>query len=72
MNCQGRKLKGSGYTKTTVADSKLNDTMQQLLAAREEQDARYFPTVVAPVVPDSVSTTITFNPRTLTCIEHPR
>jgi len=45
MSCQGRKLRGSGHTKTVTADydRTLNDKMQQLLAAREAQDIRYFP-----------------------------
>ena len=43
MSCQGRKLKGSGHTKTVTTDRTLNDKMQQLLAAREAQDTRYFP-----------------------------
>ena len=48
MSCQGRKLRGSGHTKTaTVADRTLNDKMQQLLAAREAQDIRYFPSTGA-------------------------
>ena len=62
MSCQGRKLKGSGHTKMVTADSDrtLNDKMQQLLAAREAQDTRYFPsdfaqervTTVDPVEPN--------------------
>ena len=75
MRCQGKKIKGSGYTKPTVSTNSLGlgPDIQALLAAREAQDARYFPSTGAqerPVDPNppaprvvsgpgSASTTIT-------------
>lgn len=71
MKCQGKKIKGSGYTKPLISDNSLNPDMQALLAARAAQDARYFPSVQerpvepnppAPLAvsgPGSASTTIT-------------
>ena len=61
MKCQGKKIKGSGYTKPAVTNNSLGSDMQALLAAREAQDARYFPsdfhaTVVAPTVVNPVDT----------------
>jgi len=43
MKCHGKKLKGSGYTKPAVADNSFGADMQKLLAARNAQDAHYFP-----------------------------
>jgi hypothetical protein len=44
MRCRGKKIKGSGYTKPAATNNSLSPDMQALLAAREAQDARYFPT----------------------------
>ena len=60
MRCRGKKIKGSGYTKPSVSTNSLGlgSDVQALLAAREAQDARYFPntyaqtTVVNPVEPN--------------------
>ena len=82
MRCQGKKIKGSGSCKRSSQEIKpsasansLSSDMQALLAAREAQDARYFPSTSAqerPVEPNppapltvsgpgSASTTTTSN-----------
>ena len=55
MKCRGKKIKGSGYTKPLISDNSLSADMQALLAAREAQDARYFPATGAQttVVPSA-------------------
>jgi hypothetical protein len=41
--CHGHSIRGSGYVKPDAKDSKMNDDVQRLLAARALQDAKYFP-----------------------------
>ena len=55
MRCQGKKIKGSGYTKPLISNSGLNTDMQALLAARDAQDARYFPVDPNPPAPLAVA-----------------
>jgi hypothetical protein len=65
MKCRGKKIKGSGpckrnlqETKPSISNNSLGPDVQALLAAREAQDARYFPsdfktfTVTDPVDPN--------------------
>ena len=59
MRCQGKKIKGSGYTKSLTTNNSLglglDSDMQALLAARAAQDAHYFPSTGAqerPVEPN--------------------
>ena len=80
MKCRGKKIKGSDpckrslqETKPLISDNSINADVQKLLAAREAQDARYFPNTYnnpvdpnppAPLTvagPGSASTTIISN-----------
>jgi len=51
MRCQGKKIKGSGYTKSLTTNNSLGlglaSDIQVLLAARAAQDAHYFPSTGA-------------------------
>lgn len=66
MSCQGKKIKGSGYTKPSICANSLNLDIQALLAAREAQDARYFPSTgahtYATVVPSAHALPVDPNP----------
>ena len=41
--CHGHSIRGTGYVKPDAKDSKMNDDVQKLLAARALQDSTYFP-----------------------------
>lgn len=41
--CHGHSIRGSGYVKPDSKDTKINDDIQRLIAARQLQDAKYFP-----------------------------
>ena len=45
--CHGHSIRGSGYVKPDSKDTKINDDIQRLIAARQLQDAKYFPTTVS-------------------------
>jgi hypothetical protein len=45
--CHGHSIRGSGYVKPDSKDTKINDDIQRLIAARQLQDAKYFPATVS-------------------------
>jgi len=45
--CHGHSIRGSGYVKPDSKDTKINDDVQRLIAARQSQDAKYFPATVS-------------------------
>ena len=71
MKCQGKKIKGSGYTKPAITNNSLGTAMQKLLAEREAQDTRYFPSDFHATVVSSAYAFGTYVAPTVVCPVEP-